>query len=182
MGHGIVLSPEDRKGQGLVLSMSAAMNVVLTDMGPATTGPVLTPKRVRRRSADLVSRLGFRVDRLRADAGTLSGGNQQKLVVAKCINRDPALLLLDEPTAGIDVGAKADLFVAMAELASRGKAIIFTSSEIEEVIDNSDRVLVLSAGRQTGELKGTDATVERVLQLAFGLAEEDSTSAGGAQE
>jgi ribose transport system ATP-binding protein len=116
-----------------------------------------------------------------APAGTLSGGNQQKLVIAKCLIREPRVLLLDEPTTGIDVGAKAELFATVAQLAAQGMSIIITSSEFEEVVAIAHRVLVLSAGREAGVLEGDARTVERVLALAFRLRDENlSATSGGA--
>jgi ABC-type sugar transport system ATPase subunit len=98
---------------------------------------------------------------------TLSGGNQQKLVIGKWLYRRPTVLLLDEPTQGIDVGAKAEIFNVIAELANRGTAIIFVSSEFEEVVDISDRILVIGGGRALALLDRANASVKRILDLLF---------------
>lgn len=180
--RGIVLSPEDRKREGLVLSMSGALNVALTNLGAISKVQIVQRRALHRRTSELLGRLGFKVQQVNALAGTLSGGNQQKLVVAKCMNRDPTVLLMDEPTAGIDIGAKADVFEAMVRLAERGKGIVFTSSEIEEVLGISNRVLVLARGRAMGVLEGDELTEARVLQLAFALGSDGSSSVGGSKE
>ncbi len=174
--QGIVLSPENRKTEGLIAGMSGEANVSLSNPSTVTAGPFLSHSRMRQRATALAAPLGFDPARLGAPAGTLSGGNQQKLVVAKCLNRGPRILLLDEPTTGIDVGAKAELFGAVAALAAEGISVIVTSSEFEEVVANSHRVLVLSAGRVSGVLSGEQQTVERVLELAFRLSPDPDES------
>jgi ABC-type sugar transport system ATPase subunit len=104
---------------------------------------------------------------LREPAGAFSGGNQQKLVVAKWLQRRPDVLLLDEPTRGVDVGAKAELLVVVRRLAADGMSIIMVSSELEELVEGADRVLVLARGRLVGEVDRDGASVQRILRLAF---------------
>ena len=111
--------------------------------------------------------LAFDVARLKAPAATLSGGNQQKLVIGKWLYRQPTVLLLDEPTQGIDVGAKAEIFNGIAALANRGTAIIFVSSEFEEVVDIADRILVVGDGQALAMLDRNTASVKRILDLLF---------------
>lgn len=111
--------------------------------------------------------LAFDVGRLKAPAETLSGGNQQKLVIGKWLYRQPTVLLLDEPTQGIDVGAKAEIFNVIANLANRGTAVIFVSSEFEEVVDIADRVLVVGGGQPLALLDRSNASVKRILDLLF---------------
>jgi rhamnose transport system ATP-binding protein len=164
---GIALAPEDRQAQGLVLSMSAAANVVLTDMRALASGPVLPEGRRLRRAAEILEPLGFDTARLREPAGAFSGGNQQKLVVAKWLQRRPDVLLLDEPTRGVDVGAKAELLAVVRRLAADGMSIIMVSSELEELVEGADRVLVLARGRLVGEVDRDGASVQRILRLAF---------------
>ena len=152
--YGIALAPEDRRRQGLVLSLSAADNVTLTNLGATTTAGIVNAAAphgsMRRPScANSLSMLA----RLKAPAETLSGGNQQKLVIGKWLYRRPTVLLLDEPTQGIDVGAKAEIFNVIAALANRGTAIIFVSSEFEEVVDIADRILVVGGGQRGGDAR-----------------------------
>ena len=166
---GIALAPEDRKVEGLVLSQSGHVNVTLTDLGKVARGPFLRFDK-RRREAEAIARsLAFDPARLGAPTRTLSGGNQQKLVVGKWLHRPPRVLLMDEPTRGIDVGAKAEMFAVMRRLAREGMSVILVSSEIEEVLDNADRVLVLAKGRQRALLPRAEATLARVLKLIFAV-------------
>ncbi|MCB1486577.1 MAG: sugar ABC transporter ATP-binding protein [Bauldia sp.] len=167
LAYGIALAPEDRRRQGLVLGMSAAHNVTLTDLGAAVNGLVLSDKRRSRLARETMGDLAFNLARLPMPAETLSGGNQQKLVIGKWLFRKPDVLLLDEPTQGIDVGAKAEIFGVMAELANRGMAIVFVSSEFEEVVDISDRILVIGRGRHLATLGREEASTKRILDLLF---------------
>jgi len=169
---GIALAPEDRKSQGLVLSLSAAANVWLTDMRAVASGGVVRERRRLARAAEIMRRFGFDVTRLREPAGTLSGGNQQKLVVGKWVHRRLEVLLLDEFTRGIDVGAKAEMLALVTRLAAEGVSIIVVSAELEELVEVADRVLVLARGRLIGDLGRADASVERILRLAFAVEEQ----------
>ncbi|MCU1556998.1 MAG: putative MglA, ABC-type sugar transport system, ATPase component MglA [Microbacteriaceae bacterium] len=126
-------------------------------------------ERLTRWAKSATDRVGFASSRLSAEAGTLSGGNQQKLILARLLSRPIPCLLLDEPTRGIDIGAKAQVFEAMRQIARDGRAVIWTSSEIEEVVHHSDRILVLAGGRVVAELTG-GATVHDVLDLSFAAA------------
>ncbi|HMJ36303.1 MAG TPA: sugar ABC transporter ATP-binding protein [Baekduia sp.] len=168
---GIALAPEERKSQGLVLSLSAAANVSLTDMRSVASGPVLRGRRRLRRAAEIMRPFAFDARRLREPAGSFSGGNQQKLVVAKWLHRRPDVLLMDEFTRGIDVGAKEEMLALVRRLAAEGMSIIIVSSELEELVECADRVLVLARGRLIGELGHADASVERILRLAFEVEE-----------
>jgi ABC-type sugar transport system ATPase subunit len=170
---GIALAPEERKSQGLVLSLSAAANVSLTDMQTVASGPVLRGRRRLQRAAEIMRPLAFDASRLREPAGSFSGGNQQKLVVGKWLHRRPDVLLMDEFTRGIDVGAKAEMLAVVERLAAEGMSIIIVSSELEEVVEAADRVLVLARGRLIGELGHADASVERILRLAFEVEEAE---------
>ena len=167
--YGIALAPEDRRRQGLVLSLSAADNVTLTDLTATTIAGVVNEWRRVEHAAHIMIELAFNVERLRAPAETLSGGNQQKLVIGKWLYRRPKVLLLDEPTQGIDVGAKAEIFNVIADLANRGTAVIFVSSEFEEVVDVADRILVIGRGRALTLLERADASVKRILDILFGV-------------
>jgi ABC-type sugar transport system ATPase subunit len=165
--YGIALAPEDRRRQGLVLSLSASDNVTLTNLGATTTAGIVNGRRRMEDASTIMRQLAFNVARLRAPAETLSGGNQQKLVIGKWLYRRPTVLLLDEPTQGIDVGAKAEIFNVIAALANCGTAIIFVSSEFEEVVDIADRILVIGSGQALAMLDRNTASVKRILDLLF---------------
>jgi ABC-type sugar transport system ATPase subunit len=167
--YGIALAPEDRRGQGLVLSLTAAENVTLTDLAASTIAGVVNDGRRVEQAANIMQELAFDVRRLRAPAETLSGGNQQKLVIGKWLYRRPRVLLLDEPTQGIDVGAKAEIFNVIANLANRGTAVIFVSSEFEEVVDIADRILVIGRGRALALIDRTEASVKHILDILFAV-------------
>ena len=132
---------------------------------------------MRERGKTLARQLGFDPERLDTEALNLSGGNQQKLVLGKWLNRKPRILLLDEPTRGIDLGAKQEIFQAIRRLSDEGMGVILVSSDLEEVVEHSDRVLVMARGRQIDILDGHDATVERILNLIFAV-ESRATDAG----
>jgi ABC-type sugar transport system ATPase subunit len=168
---GIALAPEERKSQGLVLSLSAAANVSLTDLASVAAGPVLRERRRLRRAAQIMRPLAFDASRLREPTGSFSGGNQQKLVVGKWLHRRPGVLLMDEFTRGIDVGAKAEMLAMIRRLAAEGMSIIIVSSELEELVEGADRILVLARGRLIGELEHDAASVERILRLVFAVQE-----------
>jgi ABC-type sugar transport system ATPase subunit len=172
LAMGIALAPEDRKSQGLVLPLSAAANVSLTDMRAVARGPVLRERSRFRRAAEIMRLLAFDTSRLREPAGSFSGGNQQKLIVGKWLHRRPDVLLMDEFTRGIDVGAKAQVLAVVTRLAAEGMSIIIVSSEFEELIEGADRILVLARGRLIGELGHADASVERILRLVFEVEEQ----------
>ena len=166
---GIALAPEDRRTAGLVLSLSGAVNVVLSDPSQVSVGPLVRRPRVAERASEVMGGLAFDPDRLGVQAATLSGGNQQKLVVGKWLHRVPKILLMDEPTRGIDVGAKAEMLSVVTELADRGMAVIFVSAELEEVLSVADRILVLVQGRARATLDRHESSMERILSVVFGL-------------
>ncbi len=173
---GIVLVPEDRKTTGVIPLLSSAENIGLGTLAKRCGSWITTPKRVRAAAADVAPRYGIAMDRLDDPAGTLSGGNQQKLLLSRAGSRQPTLLLADEPTRGIDVGAKAEIMDTLRDLASGGRAVIVVSSELEEVVAMSDRVLVLRDGHLVAELDGATETisVDKILAAAFGLMDSES--------
>jgi ribose transport system ATP-binding protein len=176
--RGIALAPEDRKREGLVLSRSALSNLLLADIGSVARGPVISP-RARRATATMLARqIGFNPDRLDTDALHLSGGNQQKLVIGKWLHRRPRLLLLDEPTRGIDLGAKQEIFQTIRSLSDQGMGVVLVSSDLEEVVEHADRILVMARGKQIAMLDGHEASVERILNLIFTV--EDRPAMAGA--
>jgi ribose transport system ATP-binding protein len=162
---GIVLVPEDRKGQGLVLGLSVQDNLALPSLEQlATRGAVTTPT-LRRLTERITRQLQLR-GRPGQSARTLSGGNQQKVVIGKWLERRPQVVLFDEPTRGVDVGAKAAIYAVIRGLADQGVGCVVVSSELPEVLGLSNRVLVMSRGRQTGLLTRAEADEERVMTLA----------------
>ncbi|MEE3853006.1 sugar ABC transporter ATP-binding protein [Gordonia sp. LSe1-13] len=181
--HGIAMIPEDRKSQGLVMSMSAMENIALSNLRGATRRGMLTDKSIRAVTENEATSFGFSSKRLDAAAGQLSGGNQQKLLLARWSYVRPRVLLADEPTRGIDVGAKAEILKSLEAMAAAGVGIVIVSSELEEVAAISDRVIVLSEGRMSGVLHRTDDQPVRtsdILHLAFNSAEPVAAHAGTA--
>ncbi|CAN5679803.1 sugar ABC transporter ATP-binding protein [soil metagenome] len=170
--RGIVLVPEDRKTDGLVPSLSVAHTMVLASLRKYLTSFFLSPGKERTAVERMISDLSVRVAGPNAPITSLSGGNQQKVVVAKGLLTTPKVLMLDEPTRGIDVGAKSEIFGIMSRLATEGYGILFVSSELKEVLAMSDRVLVLSRGVVTAEYARGEATEEKLVAAsAAGYAE-----------
>lgn len=170
---GIALVPEDRKNQGLHLGLPISTNIELASLAAMSTGPWLR----RRKGAKIVDRF-FKELRIKAAStsmpvGSLSGGNQQKVALAKVLATQPRVLLLDEPTRGIDVGAKAEVHRLIRSLADEGLAIIMVSSVLPELLGASDRIVVMRAGRTVGEISRADASEEAVMKLAFQGAVSD---------
>ena len=163
---GIGLLTEDRKESGLVLSFDLTRNVTVTNLDRVKAGGFLSPALERRLAGEFAQRLNVRTPSMRQTAMNLSGGNQQKVVFSKWLFSDADILILDEPTRGIDVGAKYEIYLLMNRLAEEGKAIVMISSELPEVLGMSDRVIVMSAGRVAGELPRAEATPEAVMALA----------------
>ncbi len=172
--RGIALAPEDRKRQGLVLSRSALSNLLLADIGSGSVGPVMSSAARRTKAIALAQQIGFNADRLDTDALHLSGGNQQKLVIGKWLHRRPRILLLDEPTRGIDLGAKQEIFQTIRSLSDEGMGVVLVSSDLEEVVEYADRILVMARGKQIAMLDGAEASVERILNLIFAVESRPS--------
>jgi ABC-type sugar transport system ATPase subunit len=174
---GIALAPEDRKREGLVLSRSALSNLLLADIGSVSKGPVISPAARRATATMLAKQIGFDPKRLDTDALHLSGGNQQKLVIGKWLHRRPRILLLDEPTRGIDLGAKQEIFQTIRALSDEGMGVVLVSSDLEEVVEHSDRILVMARGKQIATLDGHEASVERILNLIFAVENRPTPAA-----
>jgi ribose transport system ATP-binding protein len=162
---GIALAPEDRKSQGLVLGLPVYDNMNLTTLRAVSSGGVLMRSRETRRARALAERVRLQPPDVRRQARLLSGGNQQKVVIAKWLECAMRVLLVDEPTRGIDVGAKVEIFSLLDELASKGVAVVMVSSELEEVVENSDRVLALSGGRVIHEFDQPGLTQNQVMSI-----------------
>ena len=163
----IGLVTEDRKETGLVLPMDVTENTTITDLKSVSKGIILDRKAEEKVAQKYVDELKTKTPSLHQKINNLSGGNQQKVALAKWLYSNSDVLILDEPTRGIDVGAKFDIYCLMNELTEQGKAIIMISSELPEVLGMSDRVLVMHGGEIKGELSGEDMTAERVMKLAI---------------
>lgn len=162
---GIGLLPEDRKRQGLVLSMSCKDNLALAVLRRLAGRLLFSRRRAGRLAAEYFEKLRVRAAHPEVDVAGLSGGNQQKIALAKWLARNCRVLILDEPTRGVDVGAKAEIYSLIDELAAAGKAVLLISSELPEVLNLSTRVLVLAGGRVVGELPRERATQDAVMRL-----------------
>ncbi len=179
IGRGIGFAPEDRKREGLVLVRSVLENASLAILRRLSRFGFVRARLERRVAGEFVERLRVRTPSLEQEVGKLSGGNQQKVVLARWLAARPKVLILDEPTRGIDVGAKAEIYHLMDDLANEGIGILFISSELPEILGMSDRIYVMQNGRVTGELPGIGATEEDVLALA--MAEHLSVADGAAE-
>jgi rhamnose transport system ATP-binding protein len=166
---GIAYVPEDRRRHGVIAQLAIASNLSLASL-PRLAGRFGWLRRPEERSAglELVRRLDVRPPSLDAVTGTLSGGNQQKVAIGRWLMTRPRVLLLDEPTQGVDVGAKAEIHRHITQLASEGVAVLLISSDLPELLTLSDRILVLRGGRVAGALEGSGMTPEAVLRLALG--------------
>lgn len=159
---------ENRKTEGLILDFSIERNIALPSEERLAKSHVINDKKEFDFSSELSKRLGVKAQDINLPASTLSGGNQQKVVIAKWVGMHPKLLILDEPTRGIDIGAKKDIYDLMNELTANGVSIIMVSSELPEVIGMSDRILVIHEGRAAGIVEHKDATQTRIMTLATG--------------
>ena len=166
--HGFGFITENRKTEGLILDFSIGRNIALPSEERLAQSHVINDKKEFDFSSELSKRLGVKAQDINLPASTLSGGNQQKVVIAKWVGMHPKLLILDEPTRGIDIGAKKDIYDLMNELTAKGVSIIMVSSELPEVIGMSDRILVIHEGRAAGIVEHKDATQTRIMTLATG--------------
>jgi len=170
MRAGVAFVPEDRRMQGLVMDLSIARNATLTRMKALTRLGLIRAGAENRLTREWAERLRLRFHRLEDPVGFLSGGNQQKVVLAKWLATGPKVLIIDEPTRGIDVGTKAEVHRLMSELAGEGLAVLMISSELPEVLGMADRVLVMHEGRLARELDRAEADEESVVRAATGQA------------
>jgi rhamnose transport system ATP-binding protein len=170
IASGIAYLTEDRKGRGILPLMSAAANVTLSNLRAYQSGGLLQTGRERAAAETAARDFTVRAASLDQAASTLSGGNQQKLLLARFLLTKPRVVILDEPTRGVDVGARADIYQLMNRLTDQGLAIVMISSDLPELLGMSDRVVVMRDGRVTGELARGAATPEAVMALATGEA------------
>ncbi|AJJ02018.1 ABC transporter family protein [Yersinia pseudotuberculosis] len=170
--HGIGFLTENRKEQGLFLELAAQDNITMATLERDACYGLLDRKKARAISDDAINRLNIRVPHAQVRAGGLSGGNQQKLLISRWVAISPRILILDEPTRGVDVGAKSEIYRIMSQMAREGVAILMISSELPEVVGMSDRVYVMHEGRIAGELHHDDITQENIMTLATGVTED----------
>ncbi|MFC1975269.1 ATP-binding cassette domain-containing protein [Chloroflexota bacterium] len=183
IGLGLVLIPEDRQREGLVQTMSVADNMLLASLKKYLNGFYLSGKKEKESVDTLIKDLSLKVSDPKQIITSLSGGNQQKVIVAKGLLTDPKILMMDEPTRGIDVGAKSEIFEIMSNLAAEGLGIIFVSSELKEIMAMSDRILVMSKGLITGEFTKQEATEEALVTAAgVGHGVQENGNNGGQHE
>ena len=159
--------PEDRKNFGTVLKLRIRDNIILSKVNKCVRGVLINRKLEQQAVDGLIKKIQIKVGNVNDPVSTLSGGNQQKVVVAKALFTDPEIIILDEPTRGIDVKTKSEIHLLISRLAQEGKGVIMISSEMPEILGMSDRILVLKGGQIKGELSREDVTQERVLELAF---------------
>ena len=172
---GIAMVPEDRQHQGLALPLSVETNLLLPSLNDFQGMTGLGKSTMRSASEQLIVKLGIKTNSPTHPANSLSGGNQQKIVLGKWIQRNPKLFILDEPTRGVDVGAKSEVHRMIIELAKQGSAVLLISSELPEILSLSDRILVITEGRINGELNRDEASQEKLLKLS--LPDEAKVSA-----
>jgi len=171
--NGIGYLPEDRKEQGLFLEMAISKNIVSGNLDSVAKNQIINQKSVLRISEEYRKKLRIICPSVLTKAKQLSGGNQQKLVFAKWLLVNPEIFIIDEPTRGVDVGAKAEIYRIIRELASQGASIIVISSDLPEVLNLSDRIIVMFNGTIRGELTRSEATEENIMHLASGLGREE---------
>ena len=176
LAAGVALLSEDRKAEGIIPELSVRDNIVLAVMDRVSTFGVISDRKVDELVDTFVRRLGIKVSSPRQLVSQLSGGNQQKVLIARWLCTEPRVFLLDEPTRGIDVGAKREVQGLIDELASRGLGVVLISSESDELVEGSDRVVVLRDGRVSARLEGDDVTSSRLLAALVG----DAAPEGGA--
>ena len=165
--RGFSMVPEDRKDEGLILSHSVQNNIQMTILDRITRLGVLCGRKGKKTVGTFIENLNIKTSGIQQKVGMLSGGNQQKVVLAKCMAPEPKVILLDEPTRGVDVGAKAEIYKIINDLASKGFAVIMVSSELPELIAVSDRIIVMREGRISGEIDAKNVTEEQVMTLAI---------------
>ena len=165
--QGVAMLTEDRRGSGILGVLSVADNISISSLNQYLDyGICINSKKVEKLVQDNVAKMNIKTPSSKTQIKSLSGGNQQKVLVGRWLANNPAVLILDEPTRGIDVGAKYEIYCIIADLANEGKSIIMISSEMSELIGMSDRIMVMCDGRVTGFVDGKDATQENIMALA----------------
>jgi len=176
---GIVYVPEDRGTEGLVHSATINENMILSVLDRISRVGFVDGGRYRSFGQRLRERFGVRASSLKQEAGQLSGGNQQKVVLARAMATEPSVVLLDEPTRGIDVGAKSEIYEHMLGIAAGGGAVVMVSSEFPELLGMADRIVIMRAGRVVGEISGSEANQEKILEYATSGTEDNGVEQTG---
>jgi ribose transport system ATP-binding protein len=171
----VALIPEDRRAQGLVLARSVGENITLPHLHRFSRAGVVSRRRARQAAGELVERLNVQPPRLNGDVAGFSGGNQQKVLFAKWLLGDPRVVVLDEPTRGVDIGNKHRIYELIVELARSGAAVLLISSELEEVVELSHRVYLLREGQIVGEVDPAELTADDVLARLFDAEVRDGS-------
>lgn len=164
--NGIGLIPEDRKAQGCFLNNSIEWNISIANIVKLTTGGFIDKKKIRKQAEEYKELLNIKTPSLEQQVSNLSGGNQQKVVLAKVLATDSDIIIFDEPTRGIDIGARHEIYILMTKLVESGKSIIMISSDMEELMGMSDRVIILNEGSISGELGKTEFSQEKIMKCA----------------
>ena len=172
---GIGLIPEDRKTQGVFLNHSIAWNIAINAIKNMANGAFVNEAKVKKASEDYREKFAIKTPNLEQKVKNLSGGNQQKVILARWMATNPKVLILDEPTRGIDVGAKAEIQRLMMEMCGEGVSVIFISSELDEIIRCSNRIIIMRDREKVGEVDGETCTQDQILSIIA----EGSTAAGG---
>ena len=176
---GVYYSTENRKEEGIIEENGVDFNITVSSLDRLlTAGVVVSGKREAKLGEQMVKKLSVKTPGLRVEIQSLSGGNQQKVLLARALLTHPKLLILDEPTRGIDVGAKADIYEIINGLKQQGVAVLLISSELLEVMGVSDRILVMRDGQLMGELSHDEAQEALVMQYAFGITREEAVTIG----
>lgn len=166
--NGIAVVPEDRKGQGIVPRMTVASNIGLSSLRALRRGPLLSARAMPRLAAGYVESLSIKTPSVRQEIANLSGGNQQKCLIARVLAADPDVIVLDEPTRGIDVGARLEVYRLINRLCAEGRGVLMITSDLPEAIGMSDRVYVMRGGSVQGSVAASDATQDSIMRLALG--------------
>lgn len=177
--NGVVLAPEDRKKDGLCTKLSVRENMALPNLDLIGKHGIVNSSKEDELCEKIVKDLQIKTPNVEIDSGNLSGGNQQKVVVGKWLARNSRVVIFDEPTRGIDVGAKVEIYNLMNQLKQQGIAVMFVSSEMPEVMGLADRIIVMCDGRITGELTAAEATQDYILKMATSFENKNISDSEG---
>jgi D-xylose transport system ATP-binding protein len=164
--HGIAMVSEDRKKYGLNFVWDIRNNITISNLKAVSTASIVSDAKIDKRAKSFFENLRIKAPRIQTKVGTLSGGNQQKVVIARSLNSDPKIIIFDEPTKGIDVGSKNEIYHLINSMAAAGVAVIMISSELPELMAMSDRFMVMAEGRIVGELSKAEATDPKIMEMA----------------
>ena len=167
--HGMAWIPADRRGDGVLAGMTVEQNIIISRLDEVSRFGFIRHSKARELAQEYMHLLDIHASGPRQKTGTLSGGNQQKVVLARCLARKPRVLVMEEPTAGIDVGAKAEIYAILRRYAAAGNGVLLISSELPELLGVSDRIVVLRSGRVAGAFNRDEATQEAIMECATGV-------------